>query len=339
MFNYTKHTEERTQQISDYMRDHGQLVWRKGWDDPDASPGILSASWNPTTGKSYKGMNAFALTAQRVLSGYDDSRWMTYRQALTVGGQLRKGERSTTIVFWDFSKMRGRQTQLPKGEDAEDDRASTRPIPRPAHVFNAAQIDGLPPAPTLIVPESVRNIRFRELLDKHKPKLYHDGGNKAFYIPATDSIHVPKFQAFENPTNYMATVMHELAHWTSAGHRLDRELGARGTEAYAREELIAEMSSVLLQDRCGIGLGKEHFENHAAYLQHWQKILAQDSKALFKAAAQAEKVVTWLGVPEYDYPLLPMVKKEQEAERGPAPSDVCSGKRMAKGRKKEREMA
>lgn len=190
----------------------------------------------------------------------------------------------------------------------------------------------MPPAPTLIVPESVRHIRFRELLDKHKPKLHHDGGNKAFYMPATDSIHVPKFQAFENPTNYMATVMHDLAHRTSAGHRLDRELGARGTEAYAREELIAEMSSVLLQDRCGIGLGKEHLENHAAYLQHWQKILAQDSKALFKAAAQAEKVVTWLGVPEYEYPLLPVLNKEQGAEKGSVPVDLDSGNGRARAK-------
>lgn len=338
MFNYSKHTEERTQQISDYSREHGQLIWRKEWNDPNARPGLLTGAWNPTTGRSYRGMNTISLLAERLNRGFDDSRWMTYKQALSVGGQVRKGERSTTIVYWDFSKVRGNNPQSQDGEDLEDEQKFNRPIARPGFVFNAAQIDGLPPAPTLVMPESIRNLRVRELLQGHKPKLHHDGGNRAFYMPLTDSIHLPKQLAFENPQAYTATLLHELSHWTGSQQRLARDLtGKFGTESYAREELVAELSSVLIQDRLGVSPGKAHFENHVAYLQHWEKLLKDDSKALFRAAAQAEKVVGFLGIQEYEYPMLPVIK-EQEAEN-PASTPVADApvKSRARSKRKERE--
>lgn len=338
MFNYTKHTEERTQQISDYSREHGQLIWRKEWNDPNATPGLLTGAWNPTTGRSYRGMNTISLLAERLKKGYDDSRWMTYKQALSVGGQVRKGERSTTIVFWDFSRVKGDNFHPQEGEGSEDEQKFDRPIPRPGFVFNAAQIDGLPPAPTLVMPESIRNLRVRELLEKHAPRLHHDGGNRAFYMPATDSIHLPKFQAFESPEAYHATLLHELSHWTGSQRRLARDLSGKfGSEGYAFEELIAELSSVLIQDRLGVSPGKSHFENHVAYIQHWENLLQDDSKALFRAAAQAEKVVGFLGVQEYEYPMLPVIK-EQEAEK-PASTPVTeiSGKERVRVRKKVRE--
>lgn len=342
MFNYSKHTKERTQQISDYSREHGQLIWRKEWNDPNARPGLLTGAWNPTTGRSYRGMNTISLLAERFSKGYDDSRWMTYKQALSVGGQVRKGERSTTIVFWDFSRVKGDNPHPQEGEGSEDEQKFNRPIPRPGFVFNAAQVDGLPPAPTLVMPESIRNLRVRELLEKHAPKLHHDGGNRAFYMPATDSIHLPKFQAFESPEAYHATLLHELSHWTGSQQRLARDLTGRfGSESYAREELIAELSSVLIQDRLGVSPGRSHFENHVAYLQHWESLLQDDSKALFHAAAQAEKVVGFLGVPEYEYPMLPVVNKELEAEE-PAPvAETLVVRSTGRGGKKqgEREVA
>jgi len=339
MFNYSKHTDERTQQIRDYSREHGQLIWRAGWNDPNAAPGLLTGAWNPTTGRSYRGMNTISLLAERIDKGYDDSRWMTYKQALSVGGQVRKGERSTTIVYWDFSKVGSNSPQGQEGEWSEDEQKFNRPIPRPGFVFNAAQIDGLPPAPTLVMPTSIRNIRVRELLEKHGPKLHHDGGNRAFYMPATDSIHLPKFQAFETPEAYHATLLHELSHWTGSQLRLARNLtGKFGSESYAREELVAELSSVLIQDRLGISPGAAHFENHVAYLQHWEKLLKDDSKALFRAAAQAERVVGFLGIPEYEYPMLPVINKEQEAEK-PVPVAESQGKSRARTKRKEREVA
>lgn len=131
--------------------------------------------------------------------------------------------------------------------------------------------------------------------------------------------------------SYQATLLHELAHWTGAKHRLDRDQAGRfGSQDYAKEELVAELSSLFISERLGIGLGKEHEDQHAAYLQSWRKALADDHKTLFRAASQAEKVVTWLGVPECEYPLLPVVKKEQEAEKGSVPADVGSGNGMAR---------
>lgn len=342
MFNYSKHTDERTQQIRDYSREHGQLPWRQGWNDPNATPGLLTGAWNPTTGRSYGGMNKISLLAERLYKGYDDSRWMTYKQALSVGGQVRRGERSTTIIFWDFSnvsKVGGDSPQPQEGEALEDEQTFNRPIPRPGFVFNAAQIDGLPPPPTLIMPESIRNIRVRELLERHAPKVHHDGGNRAFYMPFTDSIHLPKRSAFENEQAFVATLLHELSHWTGSPQRLARDLtGKIGSESYAFEELVAELSSVLIQDRLGASPGKAHFENHVAYLQHWEKLLKDDSKALFRAAAQAEKVMGFLGIPEYEYPMLPAIRREHESGHGQDARKAEAGRRSP-SRRKERQVA
>lgn len=212
---------------------------------------------------------------------------------------------------------------------------ATRTLPEGLATFREQLNGDLPPAPTLVMLESIRNLRVRELLERHAPKLHHDGGNRAFYMPVTDSIHLPKFQAFETPEAYHATLLHELSHWTGSQQRLARDLtGKFGSERYAREELTAELSSVLIQDRLGISPGAAHFENHVAYIQHWEKLIKDDSKALFRAAAQAEKVIGFLGISEYEYPMLPAIHKEQGAEHGQEKRRVETG-RISRSRFKE----
>ncbi|MBH1648019.1 DUF1738 domain-containing protein [Stenotrophomonas maltophilia] len=269
--------------------------------------------------------------------GYNDNRWLTYRQAESIGAQVKRGEKGQQITYWDFSKTGKAKDGAEPLIEGEEKSGYQGPSVFVATVFNASQMDGMPePPPPFIMPESIRNLRLRELLDKHQPKLHHDGGNRAFYSVATDSIHVPKAGSFQDPISYASTVLHELAHWTGAKHRLGRDLTGRfGTEGYAKEELVAELSSLFISERLGIGLGKEHEEQHAGYLQSWMKALADDPRTLFRAASQAEKVLTFLDIPTFEREPLPQVKKEQDTEQG---REAEAGRRSP-SRRKERQVA
>ncbi|MCE4342186.1 ArdC family protein [Xanthomonas hortorum pv. vitians] len=321
------------------LMQQGTIPWRRPWNDASAPHnGSIHGPYNPSTGKAYRGSNTLILRGAQLVNGYEDSRWLTYKQALAVGGQVRRGEVGQQIAYWDFSKTGKPQEDAQAPVMEGEDKAYKGPNVFVASVFNASQIEGLPPPSPFVMPDSIRNLRMRELLNKHKPKLHHDGGNRAFYSLVADSIHLPKRAAFTDEINYQATLLHELSHWTGAKHRLDRDLAARGTEAYAKEELVAELSSLFISERLGIGLGKEHEEQHAAYLQSWMQALSDDPKCLFRAASQAEKVMAFLDIPAFEREPLPHVKKEQEAEN-PASIPVAesSGKGRARVRKKERE--
>ncbi|WP_050570502.1 ArdC family protein [Xanthomonas arboricola] len=317
----------------------GTIPWRRPWSDPEAPQnGSINGPWNPTTGKAYRGSNTLILRAAQLVHGYEDSRWLTYKQTAGIGGaQVRRGEKGQQIAYWDFSKTgKAQEGEQPAVEGEE--KGYRGPSVFVATVFNASQIDGMPePPPPFVMPESIRNLRVRELLDKHQPNVNHDGGNRAFYSIAADSIHLPKHHTFSDDVSYQATLLHELAHWTGAKHRLDRDQTGRfGSQDYAKEELVAELSSLFISERLGIALGKEHDEQHAAYLQSWMKALADDPKTLFRAASQAEKVMTFLDIPTFEREPLPQVKKEQEAEK-PASTPVAESPGKSRGRKKERE--
>ncbi len=340
MSKYSDLIQATAERMLDLMK-QGTIPWRRPWNDPDAPQnGLINGPWNPTTGKAYRGSNTLILRGAQLVHGYEDSRWLTYKQAAGIGGaQVRRGEKGQQIAYWDFSKTA-------KAEDGEqpavggEEKGYRGPSVFVATVFNASQIDGMPePPPPFIMPESVRNLRVRELLDKHQPNVNHDGGNRAFYSIAADSIHLPKHHTFSDDVSYQATLLHELAHWTGAKHRLDRDQTGRfGSQDYAKEELVAELSSLFISERLGIGVGREHEGQHAAYLQSWMKALADDPKTLFRAASQAEKVMTFLDIPAFEREPLPVVRKEQEAEK-PASTQVAesSAKGGARGRKKERE--
>nr|WP_255443369.1 zincin-like metallopeptidase domain-containing protein [Pseudoxanthomonas sp. OG2] len=139
--------------------------------------------------------------------------------------------------------------------------------------------------------------------------IHHDGGNQAFYRPMTDSIHLPEREAFHSASGYYATALHELGHWTGFPSRLNRPMkGGFGSEDYAKEELVAEVSSMLMGERLGIGHDPTQ---HAAYVKSWIKILRDDPREIFRAAAAAERVVEFLKVPEFVHEPLPKVEREQ----------------------------
>ncbi|WP_058364817.1 zincin-like metallopeptidase domain-containing protein [Xanthomonas translucens] len=281
----------------------GTAPWQRPWE-----PGEPNAylPMNPTTGKRYKGINAIHLMAQ----GRSDGRWMTYKQAAAVGAQVRKGEKGTPFQYWKFSEEQnkvdenGRPVLNAKGEPLNETVQLERPRVFFATVFNAEQIDGLPP---IQKQEQTWNAidRAEHILRASGASITHAPGDRAFYRPATDSIHLPDRGQFPSADNYYATALHELGHWTGHPSRLDRDLAHPfGSEGYAKEELRAEIASMIVGDELGIGHDPGQ---HAAYVGSWIKALQDEPLEVFRAAADAEKI--------HDYVLAFEQKQVQEQEQ------------------------
>ena len=264
----------------------GTAPWQKPW-VPGQPNAFLPV--NATTGKRYKGINAIHLMAQDHL----DPRWMTYKQAAGIDAQVRKGEKGTTVQHWKFSEEHdkvddhGRPVLDAQGKPVKETIVLERPRVFFATVFNAEQIDGLPPIerkpPTWDAVE-----RAEHILGASGATIRHGEANRAFYRLSTDSIHLPDRGQFPTADRYYATALHELGHWTGHASRLDRDLSHPfGSEGYAKEELRAEIASMILGDELGIGHDPEQ---HAAYVASWIKALEEDPLEIFRAAAAAEKI-------------------------------------------------
>jgi len=267
----------------------GTAPWQQPWEAGQ----ILSPS-NPTTGKRYRGVNVMAL----VVTGRGDPRWMTYRQAQAQGWQVRAGEKGTQIQHWIWEEARLRigkdgQPELDKeGKSVKDMVRLSRPKVIAAAVFNAAQIDGIPDL------EPSRDVgwdpveKAERLLDASEAKIQHSPGGGAFYRPSTDTIHLPARDRFENASAYYATALHELGHWTGHADRLNRDLAHPfGSEGYAREELRAEIASLVLGSEVGLGYNPGQ---HAGYVDHWVQILTDTPQEILHAAAAAEKISEYI---------------------------------------------
>jgi putative DNA primase/helicase len=268
----------------------GTAPWQKPWKPGDVKQ-VLPI--NPTTGKRYRGINILHLMSRN----YDDVRWMTYKQALSIGGQVKKGEKGTQIQYWKFSEEQIKRDE--NGKPILDEQGKQLkvfvPLERPrmffATVFNAEQIEGLPPLE--YTPPSWNTLEQAEsLLHASGATIKHGEVDRAFYRPSTDTIHLPLRDQFESREGYYATALHELAHWTGHSSRLERDISHPfGSEAYAREELRAEISSMILGAELHIG---HNPEQHAAYVSSWIRILEDDPLEIFRAAADAEKIRTYI---------------------------------------------
>lgn len=283
--------QEATDLIVD-MLEKGTAPWQRPWDNGQASR-ASGLPYNGATGRPYSGGNAMYLMAKGISQGYNDPRWMTYDQANAKGWQVRKGEKATHVEFWQFDK-----TEKERGEDGKvhEKRVKLeRPIQRLYAVFNAAQIDGIPP----LSPERPReaweaNAAAERALKNSGAEIVH-GGAQAFYQPGYDRITMPEKHAFKDDAGYYGTALHELAHWTGHESRLNRDGITKGyafgSEGYAREELRAEMASVFLQAELGV----EHdLENHAGYVKSWIKVLKEDKNELFRAAKDAGQAADYV---------------------------------------------
>ncbi|ECH4586182.1 DUF1738 domain-containing protein [Salmonella enterica] len=285
-----EYAEEVAARIVEQL-EQGTAPWQKPW-----QPGELRLPYNPTTGKEYKGMNSMWLSMQ----GHADPRWMTYNQASAEGGQVRKGSKGTHIVYWKFSEERKQTDEQGRPViDPETGKQKTinvqleRPRSFMAVVFNAAQIDGLPPLEARpVMPEPERQARAEAILANSGASIQHVPGDRAYYRPSTDSITLPERNQFPAADAYYATALHELGHWTGHPSRLDRDLSHPfGSEGYAREELRAEIASLMLGERLDIGHDPGQ---HAAYVGSWIKALKEDPKEIFRAAADAERIAGYV---------------------------------------------
>ncbi|MCK1364333.1 zincin-like metallopeptidase domain-containing protein [Bradyrhizobium sp. 62] len=266
----------------------GRVPWVQPW-------GTAAAKWplalpkSAASGRQYNGINILVLWGAATEQGFTGQSWLTFRQALSLGGHVRKGERGTTVVYADrfvpaCEKRRAHET----GEEAQ-----AIPFLKQFTVFNCDQCNGLPPEiATTAPPPPPGLIRPQvEYLIKATGIDFRIGGDRAFFMPTEDYVQVPPPQAYFEPINWHRTALHELAHASGHPSRLNRDLsGSYGTKKYAFEELVAEISSAF---SCA-SLGIVPTVRHADYIGSWLEVLREDNRAIIRAASKASKVADYL---------------------------------------------
>ncbi len=269
--------------------EQGIFTWMKPWSVEHAAGRITRPLRH--NGIPYKGINVLMLWSASVTKGYSCPLWLTFKQALELGGNIRKGEAGELVVF---------ANSITRTETDEAGAEIEREIPfmKGYTVFNAEQCDNLPAhyyakaeAPALVPLERI------EAADRFFAATGADirhGGTRAFYVEGSDYIQIPPFEAFRDAESYAATIAHELTHWTKHDKRLARNFGrvVYGDEGYAKEELVAELGAAFL---CAdIGITPEVMPDHAAYIASWLKALKNDKRLIFTAAAHAQRAVDYL---------------------------------------------
>lgn len=246
---------------------------------------------NLVSGKPYRGVNFIMLSIGAMAATHADSRWLTFRQANQLGAHIRKGEHGVQIVFYKLHERDGKNRA---DSDAADCHDTNRVIPllKSYTVFNASQVDGLPERFQLPLTQPMwQPLDAAELLLSASGATIKHGGNRAFYRPADDTIQLPPKMAFPMPSAYYGTALHELCHWTGHSSRLNRVLGSRNhIEAYAYEELVAEIGAAFLCAHSGLEARLEH----ASYVDHWLDALRRDKRLIFVAAGAAQKAADFV---------------------------------------------
>jgi len=271
----------------------GTVPWRKPWKGTSGMPKNLVSK------KHYRGINVWLLAFQ----GRPSAFWLTFKQAKKLGGFVKKGEKGSMVVFADYIN-KGTTTVITKDEETGEEKTETRtrrvPFMKAYTVFNLSQCEGIADPDegqkTANVIEPLAECE--RLMDgwSDKPPVRFDGGDRAFYRPATDEIHMPVMGCFESPEGYYATLFHEAAHATGHKSRLDRRgvsgISGFGSEVYSQEELVAEMGAAFL---CGLsGIENKMIDNAAAYIKGWLEALKNDRKLVIVAAAQAQKAADYI---------------------------------------------
>lgn len=269
--------------------EQGVRPWHKPWNAEHAAGRITRPL--RSNGIPYRGINVLVLWAASVAAGYAAPIWITFKQAQELGGHVRKGERGSTVVYAStFSR-----TETDPDTGAEEERDI--PFLKGYTVFNVEQVEGLPehfygrPAPRL---DPVQRIASAEAFFAATGAIIRHGGGMAAYSTADDIIRMPLFEAFRDAESYYATLAHEATHWTKHPDRLGRDLGRKrwGDEGYAMEELVAELGAAFL---CAdLDLIPTTRAEHASYIASWLKVLKGDSRAIFTAAAHAQRAAEYL---------------------------------------------
>lgn len=268
--------------------EQGKRTWLPRWDAGHAA-GPVSRPLRQN-GTPYRGMNVLLLWAESMEKGFVSPIWMTYKQAQELGANVKKGEKGSLVVY---------ANTLSKTETDEDGEDIEKKIPflKGYTVFNVEQVEGLPAhyyaQPVSPLPVAQRMETAEKFIKATGADIRYGGGS-AFYAPGPDYVQVPHFETFKDKEGFYATVLHETVHWTKHKTRLDRNFGQSkfGNEAYAREELVAELGAAFL---CAdLGITPEVREDHAPYVESWLKVLQNDPRAIFSAAAHAQRAADYL---------------------------------------------
>lgn len=254
----------------------GTVPWRKPW----TAAGINYPT-SLSSGKEYRGINVLILDAVAMSEGYEHNLWVTYKQAQSMSGSVLKGQKSTPVVLWK---------PIERADD--DGNIESFMMMRYYNVFNIAQTDLEIPAKYQVerTPVTVTEGINRALNYKSGPTVTHRRQDKAFYNPANDRITLPELNQFTSEADYAQTALHEVAHSTGHPSRLNRleDFSPFGCEAYAKEELVAEITAAMVASRLGIAV---EWEQTAAYVQSWLKALQDDRKMIVSAAQAAQKAM------------------------------------------------
>ena len=254
----------------------------------------------------YRGGNRVRLTYTAICKGYTDNRWATFKQAQAIGAKIKKGEKGTPIVYYQFeSEVWKKNPQTGKSEPVYEIDPKTGkkfikkvkldpPLVKGSIVFNAEQMENVPPLPARERVVDAANEKMEQMLANSEAPIHYDQSEKNFYTPSKDEIHLVPREGFKTNDYFYATAAHEIAHSTGHESRLARKFGSAGTDAYAKEELRAELTSLFLHQEYGIAFDEKHYKNHAAYLQSWSKALKDDTNELFRAAKDAEKAAEYI---------------------------------------------
>lgn len=260
----------------------GVIPWEKPW------TGVRSGAYNRVSKKSYSLLNQMLLSKE--------GEWATFKQWSDLGGKVRKGEKSSIVVFWKV---------LPVEEVLEDGTKIVKQIPllKYINVFHISQVDGVEP----LQKEELNNIEPIEkaesiLVDywtREHITVEHVKGDRAFYSPMRDFIQLPLFEQFKDANEYYSTAFHESVHSTMSASRCNRaeerkdKLVAFGSEDYSKEELVAELGSATIMNMLGIETRKS-FRNSSAYIRSWLKVLKNDVRFIVSASSKAEKAVNYI---------------------------------------------
>lgn len=271
--------------------ERGVLPWRKPWTAGGSARPLRHNS------EPYQGVNNFLLTMRTVMAGYTSPFWMTVPQANTLGAKIRKGEKSSVVVYYGQSHKQAQGDS--RSEDDSSEEARVFRFQKSYRVFNADQIEGLPVA---FHPDACSAPDHTPSAPVPHMQAFFDaidittvfGGTEARYNPPVDKVFMPGIERFKNPLNFYGVWAHELAHATKAPHRLNRYYGLSrfGNTAYSREEIVAELTSCFLGQE--LGFTAHTLELNASYLYHWLRVLRSDKTAIFKHAADAQKACDYL---------------------------------------------
>lgn len=283
---YRKNTPKRDiyQDVTDSIVRQIEAGLNGGWKRPWKTVAADGSSYFPVSvdGRAYRGMNTLILLSEAQAKGYPANVWGTYKAWQAHDAQVRKGERGTLVTLWRFPIIKDEKTGKEK----------TIPFIRGFTVFNASQVDGWekPAAPVQTIEERHEHAHqtLRAYLSRENVDL-QAGGDRACYSPAFDVIRIPVRQSFKDEESYLAILAHEQGHSTGHKKRLDREFGGRfGDNAYAFEELIAELSSAMVMASLGVELPEMIDDQHAKYVRSWLDVLKADKRAIFHAASKAQ---------------------------------------------------